>query len=179
MPQLGFPLLAALGLKIHCGDRKNGTTGKKFKNTLYISGGLVLLSLLIFFMSDFKSDADSRLKQGYTSSIVQQMARGKQPTPEMEQQAGQVVNGWISALREDRKGIFQADLLRSIVFVLLAAGLCWFFYRGRIKPIVLISGLLVLSSFDLFSEDRKYLNKIFTQNLKILKQILHQPMQIK
>ena len=77
----------------------------------------------------------------------------------MQQQADQIVNGWMSALREDRKGIFQADLLRSIVFVLLAAGLCWFYFRGKIKPAVLLSGLLILSSFDLMAEGRKYLNE--------------------
>ncbi len=77
----------------------------------------------------------------------------------MQQQANQVVNGWMSALREDRKGIFEADLLRSIIFVLLAAGLCWFYFQGKIKSVVLISGLLVLSSFDLLAEGKKYLSE--------------------
>ncbi|HEY4936016.1 MAG TPA: YfhO family protein, partial [Puia sp.] len=85
--------------------------------------------------------------------------RGKQPTPEMQQQANQVVSGWMSALHEDRKGIFQSDLIRSSIFVLLAAGLCWFYFRGKIKSTVLLSGLLILSSFDLMAEGRKYLNE--------------------
>jgi len=160
MPQLGFPLLAILGLQEFIDStEKKDLQLKKFKNTLYLSGGLVLISILIFLMSDFKTDSDSRLKDTFVSNIVQQQSKGKQPSPEIEQQANQVVTGWMSALREDRKGIFQEDLIRSIVFVLLAAGLCWFYFRGKIKPVILLSGLLVLSSFDLMMEGRKYLNE--------------------
>jgi hypothetical protein len=160
MPQLGFALLAVLGLQefIDTKDAKE-ILAKKFRNTLYITGGLVLVTLLVFFMSDFKSDSDARVKENFASNITQQLAQGKQPTPEMQQQANQMVTGWMSALHEDRKSIFQADLIRSIVLVLLAAGLCWFYFRGNIKPVVLVSGLLLLSSFDLMAEGKKYLNE--------------------
>ena len=160
MPQLGFALLACLGLQEFVDDKeRKGEFEKKFKNTLYIAGALVLVSLLIFFMSDFKAEADTRMKQNYASSMVQQMAQGKQPTEEMQQQASQIVNGWMSALHEDRKSIFQSDLVRSIILLTLASLLCWFYYRGKIKPVILISALLVLSSFDLLVEGKKYLNE--------------------
>jgi Bacterial membrane protein YfhO len=160
MPQLGFALLAALGLQefMDSVERKE-LNFKKFKNVLYISGGLVIVSILIFFMSDFKSDGDVRVKDQFVSNITQQMAQGKQPTPDMQQQAMQTVNGWMSALHEDRKGIFQSDLLRSILFVVLAAALCWFYFRGKIKPVVLLSGLLVISSYDILTEGNKYLSE--------------------
>jgi hypothetical protein len=159
MPQLGFPLLAALGLEQFIDSfEKKEIQFKKFKEVLYISGGLILLSVLILMMSDFRSDSDVRMKDRFVSNIVQQQSQGKQPSPEMQQQANQVVNGWMSALHEDRKGIFEVDLLRSTIFVLLAAGLCWFFYRGKIKSVVLISSLLVLSSYDLLAEAKKYLS---------------------
>lgn len=160
MPQLGFALLAALGLQEFSGSvEKKDFQFSTFKQVLYISGGLVLLSVLIYLMSDFKSDSDTRLKDSYVSYVSKQMAQGKQPTPEMQQQASQVVSGWISALHEDRKGIFQADLIRSFIFVALAAGLCWFYVRGKIKPAILLYGLLVLSSYDLMAEGKKYLSE--------------------
>ena len=62
------------------------------------------------------------------------MAQGKQPTPEMQQQANQIVNGWMSALHEDRKGIFQADLIRSFIFVLLAARFAGFISAEKSNP---------------------------------------------
>jgi hypothetical protein len=160
MPQLGFALLAALGLQeFQDAVERKELDFKKFKNVLYISGGLIVLSLLIFFMSDFKSDGDARVKDQFVSNITQQMSQGKQPTPEMQQQAAQTVNGWMTGLHDDRKGIFQADLLRSVLFVVLAAALCWFYFKGKIKPVVLLSGLLVLSSFDLLAEGNKYLSE--------------------
>ncbi len=160
MPQLGFALLAVLGLQefIDSTEKKENQF-KKFKEVLYISGGLVLLSILIYMMSDFKSDNDNRMKDSFVSNIIQQQSQGKQPSPEMQQQANQMVSGWISALHEDRKGIFQADLIRSTVLILLASGLCWFYFKGKIKSTILLSGLLVLSSFDLMAEGRKYLNE--------------------
>jgi hypothetical protein len=160
MPQLGFALLAVLGLQEFTDSiEKKDIQPGKFRNVLYGSGALVVLSVLIYFMSDFKSQNDARVKNNFVSNVSQQMAQGKQPTPEMEQQANQVVNGWMSALREDRKGIFQADLLRSVIFILLAGGLCWFYFRGKIKAVVLLSGLLILSTYDILAEGKKYLSE--------------------
>jgi hypothetical protein len=156
MPQLGFVLLGVLGLQefIDSKEKKEFVT-KKFKSTLYISAGLVLLSLIIYMMSDFKAASDT---QKLASDLIQQMSRGKQETMEMQQKAIQTVNAWLPALHEDRQGIFQADLIRSIIFLALSAALCWFFLRGNLKPVVLISGLLVLSTYDLLAEDKIYLN---------------------
>ena len=160
MPQLGFALLAVLGVQEFTDSiEKKIFEFKKFKKVLYVSGGLIVLSLLIFLMSDFKGTNDSRMKEQYLSNITQQVAQGKQPTPEMQQQATQIVNGWMSALHDDRKSIFQADLVRSILFVVLAAGLCWFYFRGKLKPVVFLSGLLILSSFDILTEGKKYLGE--------------------
>jgi hypothetical protein len=159
MPQLGFALLASLGLQefIHSVERKE-LDFTKFKKVLYASGGLILLSVLILFTSDFKSDNDVRIKDKFVSDITRQMGQGKQPTAEMQQQAMQTVNTWMSALHEDRKSIFEKDLLRSFVFVGLAATLCWFYFKGKFKPVILLSGLLVLSSFDILTEGSKYLS---------------------
>jgi hypothetical protein len=159
MPQLAFPLLAILGLKelLESKDQKE-IIGNKFKKVLYITGGLVIISLLVFLMSDFKSANDNRFKENFSSNIIQQMSKGKQPTPEMQQQASQIINGVVAGLQDDRKAVFEADLIRSILLVLLSAGFIWFYLRNKIKPVVLLAGLLVLSSYDLLAEGKKYLN---------------------
>jgi hypothetical protein len=159
MPQLAFPLLAILGLQelLESKEQKE-VIWKKFKKVLYVTGGLVLLSFLVYVMSDYKSATDNRFKENFTNNLVQQMSRGKQPTPEMRQQAGQIVSGMMSGLQQDRKGIFASDLIRSTLLVLLAAGLIWFYLQNKIKPVVLLTCLLVISSFDLLAEGKKYLN---------------------
>jgi len=156
MPQLGFALLAVLGLQefIDSKDKKE-ETAKKFKNVLFASVGLIVLSLIIYIMSDFKAAQDS---QKLASDLIQQMSRGKQETMEIQQKAMQTVSAWLPALHEDRQGVFQADLLRSFIFLVLSAGLCWFYLKGKMKPIVLVSGLLLLCSYDLLSEGKKYLS---------------------
>jgi hypothetical protein len=87
------------------------------------------------------------------------MARGKQPTPEMQQQASQIVNGMMSGLQSDRKSIFGSDLMRSLIFVLLGAGILWAYLKNKIKASYLFAGLLVLSAYDLLAQDKKYLNE--------------------
>jgi hypothetical protein len=157
MPQLGFALLAVLGLQqfIDSTEKREILT-KNLKNTFYISGGLILVSILIYLMSDFKANTDN---SKLVSDLIYQMARGKQPTPEMQQQAIQTVNSWLPALHEDRQALFQADLIRSIIFVVLAAGLCWLYFRGKIKSQVVLVCLLLISTYDLLAEGRKYLSE--------------------
>lgn len=160
MPQLGFALLASLGLQEFVASVENKEVDiTRFKRTLMISGALVLVSFLVFFMSDYKSTGDSRMREQFQSNITQQLSQGKQPTPEIQQQAAQTVSGWMNALHDDRKSIFQSDLFRSIILVVLASTLSWFYLRGRIKPVVLVSGLLILCSFDLLTEGKKYLGE--------------------
>jgi Bacterial membrane protein YfhO len=158
--QFSFPLLAALGLdqllKI---DNASDKAWKKFKSAVIISGGLLLLITVIYFSSDFKSPNDNGLKENLTGKLVQQAARGKQPTPEVQQQATAVGNSVISALKEDRKSLFGSDLLRTTLFIVLAAALVGLYLKKRIKPIILIIGLLVISSYDLLAEARKYLGE--------------------
>jgi hypothetical protein len=159
MPQLGFSLLAVLGLQEMMDSKESSDiVFNKFKKVLFAAGGLVLLCFLVFLMSDFKSKNDAEMKQNYVTNMSAQMAHGKQPTDEMRQQASQVVSGWMTGLQDDRKGVFEADLFRSLIFVLLSAGICWLFLKNKIKPVVLMAALLVISSYDLFAEGKIYLS---------------------
>jgi hypothetical protein len=160
LPQLAFPLLAMLGLQeLTASKESKELIWKKFKKVLYVTGALVLICFLAYMMSDYKSAGDTRFKENFSSNILQQMSRGKQPTPEMQQQAGQIVNEMMVGLQEDRKGIFGSDLLRSFIFVLLGGGIIWFYLKDKIKASYLFAGLLVLSSYDLLAEAKKYLNE--------------------
>ena len=85
MPQLGFALLAVLGLQEFIDSPREKKSLQKSEKHFLSSGGLIALSILIFFMSDFKSMRRTILNS--TFDLIQQMARGKQPTPEIEQQA--------------------------------------------------------------------------------------------
>jgi hypothetical protein len=64
----------------------------------------------------------------------------------------------LRSLIADRQGILRADALRSVVLILLAAGLVWLLVQNRIKPVWLATGLLALVTIDLYTVDKRYLN---------------------
>jgi membrane protein YfhO len=160
MPQLVFPLLAALGLQqVLFNKESKQITWQKLKPVAYITGGLLVVLCVLYFTADFKGANDNTIKNDYTSQLTQSMARGKQPTPEMQQQANATATGLIKGLQEDRQSIFGYDLIRTIVLISLAALLIGLYLKDKIKPVIVIAGLILLSGYDLLAEGRVYLNE--------------------
>jgi hypothetical protein len=53
----------------------------------------------------------------------------------------------------------QADAWRSIIFILLTAGLLWAFVTNKLKNVTIVGGILVfLTLIDLWAVDKRYLN---------------------
>ncbi len=157
MPQLVFPLLAALGLnELLFTKEKKDITWNKLKPAAYITAGLLVILAVIYFTNDYKGFNDNNIKESFVSQLTQ--GRGKQATPEMVQQANEISSGLIKGLQADRQSLFGYDLLRTIILIALAASLIVLFLKDKIKPVVVIAGLIVLSSYDLLAEGRIYLN---------------------
>lgn len=72
--------------------------------------------------------------------------------------AGQVTV-FMNALEQLRISIFRKDLLRSIFFVLIGAGLLYFFLKGKLKKRVLLLLLAVLIVVDMVGVNLRYLNQ--------------------
>lgn len=160
IPQLTFPLLAALGLNKLLEDKSSSDIiWKKFKNAVLITAALFVVVIAFYFMTDYKGYNDINLKQNFTSGLLQQAARGQQPTPEMQQQVSGVVNEIMKGLQTDRQAVLGSDLLRSLLFVVIAVVLLGAYLKNKLKPVILLAGLTVLSSYDLLAEGRKYLNE--------------------
>lgn len=64
----------------------------------------------------------------------------------------------LSAIEDDRKRLFSADIIRSIVFVILAGAGLWLFLKKMLKLNYLIAGLAILVLIDLWSVNKRYLN---------------------
>ena len=64
----------------------------------------------------------------------------------------------LTMIRLDREAVYVNDILRSLLFVFLAATLLWFFIKEKINKnvFVLLIGLLIL--FDLIGVDKRYVN---------------------
>ena len=80
------------------------------------------------------------------------------------QDAGQMPVDWFrDAVRLDRIAMARRDAFRTLVFVLLAAGLLWYSLRAKMKKEYIYIGLALLMLVDLWSVGKRYLtNDDFT-----------------
>jgi hypothetical protein len=130
--ELALPALAIMGLHGFFMADKD----KQQKGLLYAAGtGLGLLTLLFISKSLFSyaGGADDIYLKNYG--------------PE-----------FIKALKADRRSLFMSDLLRSFVFIALAAGALWFYVKNKLatQTAVLAVGFLLVA--DLFFIDKNYVN---------------------
>lgn len=130
--ELCIPVLAIMGLQSFFKEEKE----QQLKG-LYLSGGVFfgIIAFLIAVKSQFSfsGGSDDYYLQNYG--------------PE-----------FINALKEDRKSLYSADLLRSGFLVLLAFGLLWFFTKNKISKstAIILVGIIMIS--DLFFIDKNYVN---------------------
>ena len=130
--ELCIPVLAIMGLQSFFKEEKE----QQLKG-LYLSGGVFfgIIAFLIAIKSQFSfsGGSDDYYLQNYG--------------PE-----------FINALKEDRKSLYSADLLRSGFLVLLAFGLLWFFIKNKISKstAIILVGIIMIS--DLFFIDKNYVN---------------------
>jgi hypothetical protein len=128
-----MPLLGMLALR----DIFNGTLTKNIvmkglKIATGVTGGFLLLVIII---------------PGIAGSFLGAYESG-----------GEMPSWLTTALIADRKSLLTGDAFRSLVFVLLAAGVIFAFMFDKLKkgPAILIITLLIL--FDLWSAGKRYLN---------------------
>lgn len=107
----------------------------------YVTGGLLALAFGAALLADTSGAADV--------SILNQ---GKDPG--QRQQMQQIVN----ALRDDRGALARADVLRSLFFVLAAAGVLWATLKNKISATAAGLTLSALLLADLWLVDRRYVN---------------------
>lgn len=140
--ELAVPLLGILGLNEFF---KNTNTAdvklKALKNTLYITGGIALIFTLFgTSLFDFEGLRDASYDQ--------------------------MLPGFLEAIIADRKAIFFSDSLRTLIFVVLTAGVLLLFIKEKLKKnyaILIFAGLIL---FDLVSVDKRYVNNADFQNTR-------------
>ncbi|MBZ5856364.1 YfhO family protein [Flavihumibacter profundi] len=157
IPQLCFPLLAALGLQeLVTSNLAKEEAWKRFKKGLYITGGVFALLIAFYFTADFTGPNDAALKE-QLSGMMLSGAQGN-PTPQLQQQAASFSQSTVHSLQDDRKDLFTGDLVRSFILIAIAALLVGAYLKEKINQQILLIGLLVACSFDLLGVASRYLN---------------------
>lgn len=127
--QLAFIGLAFLGLQKMV-DKTTPLAAKK--KALYFStgivGGLCILALLGSSFMDFSGNNDSNFGPDLTA-----------------------------LLKADRASILRKDALRSLLFILLAAGLLWTYLLGKIKALPTILAIGLFTILDIWLIDTRIL----------------------
>lgn len=125
-----LPILGILGLSAILNQEMNSA---KVNRALMISTGICGIVCLYFAffgpsIFDFTSPNDERYQQA------------------------------ASALVSDRQSLMRSDSLRSLLIVLLSAGLIWAYTKSKINNRFLMLGLGLVFVFDLWMVGRRYLN---------------------
>jgi hypothetical protein len=143
--QFTVPFLALLTLK-DLFDKKIPLAEfkKGWKCALGITGGICLIFAVapgIFF--DFRSSSDA---------------------------AYNMPDWYYAALLSDRASMLRSDAFRSLVFVVLSAGVLYLFMKGTLKSgVYATAAIALLVLIDLWQVDKRYLNDsnfVYPQNKK-------------
>ncbi|CAM4054953.1 YfhO family protein [Flavobacterium antarcticum] len=138
--ELCIPLLAIMGLQsFFKADKKEQLEG--LKKTAMVSVGVVVLLFGAKFLFDFAGPIDARLQQMF--------AQIGDPT---------FSNEFIDALRNDRKNMYSADLLRSGVLIVVALGILWFYTKDKLSQVTTVVLVGVFMVGDLVLVDRNYVD---------------------
>ena len=130
--QFALPLLAFLGIREWISQEMDSKDKlKKLYLATGIAGGIAMLFALIPGLAgSFTSPGDERYQEEWVAD----------------------------ALRADRMMIARKDAFRTLIFVILAAGLLWASIKTKWGKEYLYVGLLLLVLVDLWSVGKRYLN---------------------
>ncbi|MDR2384759.1 MAG: hypothetical protein LBD80_03710 [Tannerella sp.] len=124
--------LAILALKQMLDKKENR---RQYLNPLYISAGITGGLCLIFALF-------GGILMGFTGEADRQL------DPDM-----------LAAIVSDRKNMLAGDAWRSLIFILAAAAMLWYYTTGKLKTVYLISVTGALILVDLWTVDRRFLGE--------------------
>jgi Bacterial membrane protein YfhO len=142
--ELCLPVLAILGFHSFFTTDKEKQWNSLWKAAA-TSLGLIMLLFLCRNMFDFAGSMDGQLRQMFSQS--QDKSFGV---------------GFIDALKDDRRSLYAADLLRSGFFILISALALWMYTKNKLaqQTAIILVGLFMVS--DLVFVDKNYVsNKDF------------------
>jgi len=133
--ELCVPILAILAL-IELFKASNSTTKKinALKISVLITVGTCILLLLTKGMFHFEGHNDATYRKYFGDEVL-------------------------SMIQLDRESVYTSDTIRSIIYILLAATIIWFFIKEKINKNIAIIGIGILMIVDLVGVDLRYVNK--------------------
>ncbi len=140
-----FPILAVLAVKEVIAEKRDSAfLMKRFMWTVYIVGAILLIMIAVpGLLLSFKASNHEE--------FIQQLL---QITGGDRSFADAIAN----ALVQDRTSLARTDAFRSLIFVLVGAGVVWALIKGRLNAGLAAGILAIAILIDMWSVDRRYLN---------------------
>ena len=179
IPQILFPIIAALTLDKLINNFNEEESWKKFKLGLIATGVTFLIGFAFYATSDFgnenreRTTAFNKLWQSKDAdfqnkyAVLNEQYKGQrdnqvyenwifqlQQNPEAEKTA----RGILTELKRDRGAIMLKDLIRSLIFVLIAAGLIALYIKKKFSYTLMLAGVTLAATIDLLGVGTHYLN---------------------
>ena len=124
-----IPVLGSLGLEYLFRSQENKSLIKNFSIALGSTAGMALIFMVFAGMFGFRAPLDANLPE------------------------------WLSeAIQQDRKSMLQSSALKSIIFILLSAGLVWASLKNKISTQIAGLSIALLIAVDLWPINKRYLN---------------------
>jgi len=161
IPTFLFALSAVIAAQYLLFSGEGKALLSRYKKGLYVVGAIFVFAFLVYFSSDFKSANDQQLLDQVSQISDAQQRDAILPS----------VRNFTNALQEDRKSLFWGDLLRSLLFVLIAAGTIWMTLSQKLKATWALAIIGVAGMIDLLSIDAKYLNEANYQDTETYDQV--------
>ena len=132
--ELCIPILGIFGLsRLFNQFEDDDQKFKALKYSAAITAGLAVLLLLFKSTFDFVGAHDGMYRQNY----------GQQ---------------FIDAIRTDRKMLFSKDVWRTLILVVLSAGVIFMYLKKKLSQTLVVVAFAGLLLFDLISVDKRYVN---------------------
>jgi hypothetical protein len=141
--EICFPILAFMAVHEVIIATDKSAIFKKVLIAFYITGGLVLVMLILptLFLS-FKTNEHLEFINSLSQAFQGDTA---------------FANTVAGALIEDRISLEKADALRSLIFIVLAFGVLWALVKKKVNVTVASVALLLLVTIDMWTVDKRYL----------------------
>lgn len=138
-----IPILAVLAIQELIVNKDQKYLEKKLIYSAGIVGGL---SLLIALVPSLFLNFKGAHYQGFIQQLSQQI------------QDANFADAIGKALQKDRADLARIDAWRSVLFVVITAGLSWLLIKNKLKATSAVVLLAVVILIDMWTVDRRYLN---------------------
>jgi len=149
VPTFLMCMLAALSLDTITKEASPSILWEKYKKGLWVVGSVFAIAAIVYLTADFSNASDKIL--------LEQIA--KIPDASQRAQLEAPVKSFVEGLRSDRQTLAMNDMLRTLLFSLVAALAVFAVIKQKIKPLYAIIAIGIFALIDVFGINTKYLNE--------------------